>query len=225
MTNVKEKPFIERLSFLVILYFAIAVVSITIVYLVSVPQDHAQYNDFWTRVGIVLVADGVIVNIVATRLLEGTKNDLLKEIKNLEGKINRQNEFLKQSLSIKADAFKKVLIASNLYYRELQDLASGSYDKNRIAECEKSFREAEGLAGDLDKELQDLVFEIRQVIFNISGEIELLEIATPKPEGEALKTKYKEIWERYAPSFGQAINEVREHSIFSKQNLEITSDR
>jgi hypothetical protein len=225
MNDVTKKTFTESLSFLVILYLIVAVLAITIVWLISVPQDHAQYNDFWTRIGIVLVADGVLINIIATRLLEKTKNDLSKEIKILEATISRQNEFLKQALSIKAEAFKKVLIASNLYYREFQELASGNYDKNKIVECEKLFREAEALSADLDNTSENLVFDIRQEIFNVSGKLELLEAMTPKIEGQELKTKYKEIWDEHAPPLGDAIKEFRSGSFFSKQSLEVVTNK
>ncbi len=299
----------EKTWFLVLLYLTVAAIGILVVYLIAPSNNQDWYRDFWTRVSVVLVADGVLINIIAAKTtlnkqiqaakdleeqkekiilavenkkielskdLEATKGEIVRgvedhkktillaveerkkelseelelkkgeivhgvedhkklillavedrkkelseKIEDLKGQIGRQNDFLKQTISVKAVAYDKIFIASNLCYRQLQELTLGKYDRETTGKCEYALREAEALAANLDDKDQNIVQNLVQIVFNIIDSVDEFNDATPKASPEKVKTAYQDIWNKYAKSFGLAMDDIRERSIFRNKSTDI----
>lgn len=244
--------FLENNWFLICLYLLIAVVGIGLVYLIAPTDTTEQYRDFWTRVGVVLLADGVLINIIASKTtlnrqiqaavdlenekgqivikiedykktilmsVEEKKKELSQEIEAVKGQIAIQNDFIKQTIGIKSVAYEKMFIASNMYYRQLQKLALGYCEEDKLDECEKAFIEAEALTANLDDPDIQIVEEMSQTILNIIDSIGDLKKAKPKITGEKLITAYQEIWNTNAKEFGKANEEFRKRSFYRNRLL------
>ena len=182
------------------------------------PQD--GYKNFSVLAGAFLAAESAFIGLIvslfamntqiqAARQLENQKKEILKEVETLKGQIARESEFVRKALDVKSVAFDKLFVASNNCYRELQNLAKGQYDKARAAECERGLREAEGLSANLDDADREIVQTIVQNVLNIVDEAE-----AQQSRGDVLRKAYEDLWAKYAPSLGQAIEELRQRSLF-----------
>lgn len=146
--------------------------------------------------------------------VEERKADIVKEIEQVKGNIARQNDFLTQALDVKSASYQKLFVATNKCYRELQNLERGLFNKQKLEQAETELREAEALGADLDDEDTAIVNEIVQNIFNIIGEAE-----RETQAGEELKNAYKDIWNKHALEFGEALNKLRQRSLFRNKKL------
>ncbi|MBE2242892.1 MAG: hypothetical protein IAE86_09065 [Burkholderiaceae bacterium] len=147
--------------------------------------------------------------------VEDRKKEITKELAELNTRVSRQTEFLTQTRSAKAIAYEKLFIAANGCYRELELLGAGKFDAERMAEYERGLREAEGLAANLDDEDQRIVKSLIQLTFNITDAASLVNV-----EGIERESAYKAIWEEYVREFGQAMEAVRERSLFRNKPVD-----
>lgn len=216
---------------IVLLYLVLAGGLVYLIYQMDPPANSDQWKEFTVRAGIALTIVGVFVSTIvsfftlnaqirATKDLEARKGDILlsiedrkkeilKEIEELKGNIASHNDFLSRALNIKSVAHEKLFITTNNCYRELQNLARGIYDKNKVMNCEQALRDAEGYVANLSDEDRNIINKIIQIIFNIIDEVDNLQIPSDK-----IINAYNEVWEKYAKSFGEAIKALQNRSPF-----------
>lgn len=215
------------------LYIVLAVSAVGALFIWLHPTPD-QYKDFGILAGIVLTADAALVGLISSfftlgvqiraakdlaatngkilKSVEDHKKELSEEIVTLQGVISRQNEFLSKTVEAKSDAYNKLFIASNIWYRELQKLADGKFDAKRLNEVEGLLYEAEALSANLDDTDREIAQNIMQAVFNIQDEVEML-----ASEGENLRKDRVAVWNKYAKSFGQEIRALRDRSPFYRR--------
>jgi hypothetical protein len=149
--------------------------------------------------------------------LEQRKRELQEQIEEVKGSIVRQNDFLSRTLNVKSVALDKLFVASNNCYRELQNLERGLFDEASVDSCERSLREAEGLAANLDAEGQAIVKELVQMVFNIVDSAKEV-----KGNAEEKKVEYRKVWEKYVQQFGEAMENLRKRSLFHDKSTDVS---
>jgi peptidoglycan hydrolase CwlO-like protein len=218
------------------LYVVLAVSVVGAAFIWLQPKSADQYKDFGVIAGIALTADAALVGLIGSfftlgvqiqaakdsaannekilKRVEDHKKELSAEIVNLQGVISRQNDFLSKTVDAKSGAYNKLFVASNIWYRELQKLADGKFDKKRLNEVEEQLYEAEAMSANLDDADREIALNIVQAVFNIQDEVEKLE-----SEGENLKKHRVAVWNKYAKSFGEDIRALRDRSPFYRRAL------
>lgn len=194
---------------LLLLYLAAASGLIYLSYAIVPPTNTDQYKEFGVRAGIALAAVGAFfgfavsfftlsTQIKAAKDLEDYKKEIVVKIEKLKGEITQRINFLSQALSTQSTAYDKLFVASENCYRELQNLNTGTFDANRVAECERALNEAAALGANLPKEDQAIVTEIVQCVFNVTDEAKAIE-----GSAEEKKIGYVAIWQKQAKEAGQ----------------------
>jgi tellurite resistance protein len=141
--------------------------------------------------------------------LEQRKKELTEEIEKLKGNITLQNDFLNKTLDAKSAAYNKLFVAVAMAYGELQSLAKGEFDADKVKAAEDLLREGDALAANLDEEDREIVTRILQTAYDIRDSVEQL-----KSRGTQLKSDRESIWNKYAPSLGSDIRALRDRSPF-----------
>jgi hypothetical protein len=147
--------------------------------------------------------------------LENYKKDIVEGIEALKGQIARQNEFVSKTLDAKSAAYNKLFVATTNCYRELQNLAKGEYDKKKVEAAERSLREAEALAANLDDADRQTVEKIVQAVMNLRDTADAL-----TSTGDALAKDRQALWNSRAPEFGKQMEALRDRSPFYNQEIQ-----
>jgi hypothetical protein len=139
-------------------------------------------------------------NATILKRLDDHKSEITKEIETLMGDIERQSTFLSKALDERASA---------VCYRELQALAKGAFNAERVRRAEDRLNEAESFAANLSAEDQAIVSRLVQVIFNIIDEVEGL-----RGSDDAVAARRQAVWATHARDFGKDMQALRERSPF-----------
>jgi hypothetical protein len=201
-------------SLAILLYLATVAGLVYLSYRVSPPVNADQWKEFGVRTGIALTACGAFYGFILSLITLGAQTKAAQELEKLKGRITRQTNFLNLALNAKSVAYDKLFVASNHCYRELQYLDAGQYDQKRAEECEKSLREAEGLSANLEEDDRVIVSDMVQVVVNIIDEANEV-----KPNDKQKKEKYDAIWHKNVAKFGDAMNRLRDRSLFQGEDV------
>ena len=147
--------------------------------------------------------------------LEDYKKDIVEKIENLKGEIARQNNFIDKTLDAKSAADNKLFVTTTTCYRELQNLAKGEYDKTKVETAERSLREAEALAANLDDADRKIVAKIVQAVMDLHDAADLL-----TSTGDTLKNDRQAPWNRRPQDFGKQMDALRDRSPFYNQKIQ-----
>jgi hypothetical protein len=149
--------------------------------------------------------------------LEEHKTTLQTELEQFRASMARQNDWLSRTLDAKSTAQDRLFVAATSCYRELQNLARGEYDRTRVVECERMFREAEGLSAHLDDEDRAIAREVLQVVLNVADAASIVD----RIEGltmEEKRARFAALWnDAYAKVFGDALAALHKRSLFRGQ--------
>jgi len=219
------------------IYVGVAVVFVGFSFFWINPQTDEQYKTFGVYAGLILTADAALCGILGSFLtlsaqarsakeladkngeiqkgLEDYKKDIVASIENLKGQIARQNEFVSKTLDAKSAAYNKLFVATTNCFRELQNLAKGEYDKKKADMAERSLREAEALAANLDDPDRQIVEKIVQSALNIRDAADAL-----TSTGDALTKERQALWNARAKDFGNQMDALRDRSPFYNQKIQ-----
>jgi hypothetical protein len=210
---------------LLLLYLATAGLLVYLSYSLFPPTNADQYKEFGVRAGVALSAVGAFfgfavsfftlsTQIKAAQNLAGYQAKLQKGLEEVKGDITKRVNFLSSALTVQSTAYDKLFVASENCYRELQQLTRGTLDANRVETCERALNEAAALGANLPKEVQGIVEEIVQSVYNIADEAKRVQESDPEK-----KTKYEAIWQQHARKLGDAIESLRSRSLFQNENV------
>jgi hypothetical protein len=219
------------------IYVGVAIVFVGFAYWWMNPQTDEQSKTFGVYAGLILTADAALCGILGSFLtltaqarsakeladkngeiqkgLEDYKKDIMGGIETLKGEIARQNEFVGKTLDAKSAAYNKLFVATTNCYRELQTLAKGEYDKKRVEAAERSLREAEALAANLDDADRTIVTKIVQAVIDLRDAADAF-----TSTGDALTKERQALWNARAQDFGNQMEALRARSPFYNQKIQ-----
>jgi hypothetical protein len=220
-----------------LIYVGVAIVFVAFAYWWMNPQTDEQTKTFGVVAGLILTADAALCGILGSFLtlsaqaraakdlaeqngkiqkgLEDYKKDIVGSIETLKGEIARQNNFIDKTLDAKSAAYNKLFVATTNCYRELENLAKGQYDQKRVDAAERSLREAEALAANLDDADREIVTKIVQAVLNLRDDAGAF-----TSTGDALTKERQALWTARAQDFGNQMEALRDRSPFYNQKTQ-----